>query len=137
MPDRPQITPPPLDFEPDQRRSLADFDALLTEQQVCERYPLLVGPRELRKARQSGTIPFTPGKKGVVLYHPEDLVAYFSSKAKKCGNSSSPSSSNMGDTGSPEPTAPLSSTHTGMSEEAELLLENHLEQKYSRKPKRA
>ncbi len=118
--------------------NLASFDELLTEQEVCERYSLLVGPRELRRARQAGEIAYLPGKKGVVLYRPDAIAAYLQSKEVQCRERGRPrkSSSNMGDIGSGAPTAPPSSMHIGMTEEADRLLEDHLEQKYSKKPKR-
>jgi hypothetical protein len=49
---------------------------------------LLLSPRELRKAGQNAEIAWVEGKKGVVLYHPDDLATYLSSKSrevvKKC-----------------------------------------------------
>jgi hypothetical protein len=116
---------------------LSRFDEFLTEQQVCERYALFVGQRELRKARRNGEIAFVPGKKGVPLYHPDAIAAYLDSKEVKCRERNPPreSSSNSGDIGSGVPTAPPSSTPTGMTEEADRLLEDHLAQKYSKRQK--
>jgi len=129
----------PSDADMGEAPKLSSFDELLTEQEVCERYSLLVGPRELRKARQNGEIAYLPGKKGVVLYRPDAIAAYLESKEVKCRERSYPrkSSSNMGDIGSGAPTAPPSSTPTGMTEEADRLLDAHLRQKYSKKPKPA
>jgi hypothetical protein len=91
----------------------------------------------LRKARQDGNIAFVPGKKGVVLYHPDAIAAYLNSKEVKCRDRSIPrkSSLNTEAIGSAAPTAPPSSMPTGMTEEADRLLEDHLAQKYSKRQK--
>lgn len=106
----------------DDKRPLRQYDEMLTEQQVCERFKLLVSPRELRKARQNGEIAYLPGKKGVPLYHPDDLADYLSRKEIKAV---------------PLRRSPTNVTGpSGMTEEAERLLDAHLRQKYSKKPKR-
>ena len=126
--------------ESGQAVSLARFDQLLTEQQVCERYSLLVGARELRNARKRGDINYFPGKNGMALYHPDDLAAYLQRKeVKTCPPKDQPrkSFSSTADTGSPTPTARRSSMRTGMTQEADRLLDAHLRQKYSKTPKHA
>jgi hypothetical protein len=50
--------------------TLDSFDSLITEADVCERFPHLVGPKELRAARKKGDIAFVSGK-GIILYHPD------------------------------------------------------------------
>lgn len=112
------------------RVSLSHFDELLTEDEVCRRFAALVGPRELRKARQNGEIAFVSGKKGALLYHPDALAEYLLRKESKCLKSSG----NTGDIGLGALTAPPSSTHIGMTPEHEKLLVGHLERKFSKKP---
>lgn len=131
----PSLVPGDLQPVEARPRPLSRFDELLTEKQVCERYPLLVGPLELRRARRNGEIDFVAGKKGVVFYHPEALAAYLERKEVKCQRTQERSSSNMVDTGSAGPTARRSSMRTAMIEEGDRLLESHLEQKYSMKQK--
>ena len=138
MTKRPHVSAPPIapehaELVVPRRQPLSRFDELLTEKDVCERYPLLVGPMELRRARRNGEIDFVAGKKGVVFYHPEALAAYLERKEVKCQKTPEESSSNTAGTGSGGPTERPSSTPTAMTEEADRLLEDHLERKYSTK----
>lgn len=116
--------------------SLAFFDALLPEVEACRRYPLLLSPGELRKARQNDEIAWTAGKKGAVLYHPDDLAEYLGRKArgvKRCPTRQG--SGNTEDTGSAMPRARIGSTPTGMTPEDALHVADLLAQKFSRKRK--
>lgn len=115
---------------------LAPFDQLITESEACSRYSRLISPRELRKARLSGQIAWTAGKKGVVLYHPDDLAAYLSSKVhgvRRC----QAGYGNMADTGSPARTELEPSMHTGTTSELETLVADHLARKYSKRPSKS
>lgn len=118
------------------RPTLAHFDALLSETEACRRYPLLLSPGELRKARQKAEIAWTAGKKGAVLYHPDDLAIYMSRKArgvKACPTQQG--SGNTEDTGSAAPPVRIGSTPTGMTPEDERHVADLLAQKFSRKRK--
>ena len=111
--------------------ALDRFEEMLTEAEVCRRFPHLVSERELRTARQRGGIPFISGKKGVVLYHPDAVAEYFERKESLCRNGYG----NMGATGSVAPTIPQGSMPTGMTGEQAQLVAGHLAQKYSSKRK--
>ncbi len=130
------------------RSALTPFDELLTEKQVCERYPLLVGPLELRNARRKGEITFISGKKGAVLYHPDDLAAYLVSKRVRheppVGLPPVPRSSKRRDSPEAEQLreqhllgrilgkrSDTASAPGSTSAEAERFLDQHLDQKYS------
>jgi hypothetical protein len=63
---------------------LAEFDDLLTERQVLERYPQVLSERELRKARSENQILFLVGKKGQIHYHPVWLADYLKRKITPC-----------------------------------------------------
>jgi hypothetical protein len=107
----------------DDQKPLRRYDEFLTEQQVCERYGLFVGQRELRKARQNGEIAFVSGKRGVPLYHPDDLAAYFHRKEIKAVSSRRSPTNVIGP--------------SGMTEEAARLLEDRFERKFLKKRKDA
>lgn len=47
---------------------------------MCRRYPLIVGPHELRQARRKGKITYFAGKKGAVHYHPDAVAEYLETK---------------------------------------------------------
>jgi hypothetical protein len=107
----------------DDQKPLRRYDEFLTEQQVCERFRLFVGQRELRKARQNGDIAFMPGKRGTPLYHPDDLAAYLHRKEIKAVSSRR---------------GPANATgSSGMTEEAARLLEDRFERKFLKKRKDA
>lgn len=105
------------------RSALTPFDELVAEKQVCERYPMLVGSIELRRARQKGEITFISGKKGAVFYHPEDLAQYLDRKRVR----------HVPPVGlSPLPRASIRAN----SPVAEELMHEHLERKYAPKEHR-
>lgn len=90
---------------------LAEFDDLMSEAKVCERYAHLVSERELRKARINSTIAFVTGKKGMILYRPEWIAEYLKHKVTPCRQAQSFGST--ADTGSGASLAPSISTPCG------------------------
>lgn len=111
--------------------SLAVMDSLVTEAEICGRFRHLLSARELRLARQRGEIAFFSGKKGAVLYHPEEVAEWLQKKRRPA---TVRESSNIAGTGS-EPLLPRpASTLTGMTQEAEELAADHLARKYSTRP---
>ncbi|MEQ8448252.1 MAG: hypothetical protein RIB97_01060 [Nitratireductor sp.] len=62
------------------RPAIARYEELISEADAVRRFAMLLGARELRKARQNGEIVFVMGKKGKPFYHPDDLAAYLSRK---------------------------------------------------------
>ena len=113
---------------------LSRFDCLIKETEACKRYPLLLSPRELRKARQDAQIAWTEGKKGVVLYHPDDLAMFLSSKSRGV-QPCQPGSGNTAGIGSDRRTAPKSFTPTGTMPADAQRVADRLAQKYSTKRK--
>lgn len=115
-------------IRPAASEALTPFGELMTEAQVCGRFTHLVSGRELRKARQASEIAFYQGKKGMVLYHPDDLAAYFKRKQVVCSEVSAVMDL---------PPTPRISAPKDLSSEDEKRCADHLAEKYSRKPKPA
>lgn len=63
---------------------LAEFDELLTEQEVCKRNPQLLSDRELREARRNNEIAFVTGKQGQISYRPSWVAEYLHRKITPC-----------------------------------------------------
>ena len=112
---------------------LAQFDDLMTEAEVCERYANLLSERELRKARANNAIAFVTGKKGMILYRPAWIAEYLKRKVTLCQLQQGVSG-NTGIIGSSASAIPIISTPAGgISTENEHVVEV-LTRKYS--PKR-
>lgn len=113
---------------------LSRYSQMMTEAEVCSdgRLRLVIGASELRQARQNGEIAFLQGKRGVHLYHPDDLAAYLQRKEQ---NAWLNASGNIGATGSGElATRPVSMPAGTMPEDAAKHAD-HLLRKFSPKPK--
>ena len=113
---------------------LAALDELLTEQQVCEQYKLLLSDRELREARRRGEITFVTGKKGQISYHPDWLADYLKRKITTCHR---PSAGNTEATGSAAPPAPTASMPVGGTSEQDARVAEVLTRKFLPKLKTA
>ena len=111
--------------------ALARYDDLITEAEVCRRYHHLLSEKELRGARQREEIAFVSGKRGMVLYHPDDVAAYLQRKESPCRRDCG----NTADTGSDERTTPTSSTPTGTTSDQDQRVAALLARKYSPKRK--
>lgn len=61
---------------------LGRYAEMMTEAEVCrdDRLRHFISQAELRKARRDGAISFLQGKRGIHLYHPDDLAAYLRQK---------------------------------------------------------
>jgi hypothetical protein len=113
--------------------NLAWFKELMTEAEVCDRFPNLISEAELLIARRNGQIKFTKGKKGVILYHPDDFATYLQRKVTQC-----PQRQDSGSTmsiGSLASRIPISSTPAGTTSERDALVAEHLAQKFSARRK--
>lgn len=108
---------------------LAQFDELVTETEVCERYSHLLGERELREARRNKKIEFYTGKRGAILYRPEWVAEYLNRKITPCQPPQS-GSGNTGTIGSTGSRAPTIFTHTGGTVEQDELVAEVLTRKY-------
>lgn len=104
--------------------SLDYFDQLLSEQHVVERYSSFIGLRELRGARRNGEIAFVRGKRGAVFYHPDDLAEFLSRLLVLAAPSAGAVRQMLSE---------RALSQTRHAEEAERLLEKHLEDKFLRK----
>lgn len=111
--------------------ALARYDDLMTEAEVCRRYPHLLSEKELRGARQRKEISFVSGKRGMALYHPDDVAAYLQGKESPCRRDCG----SMADIGSAERTTPISSMPTGTTSEQDQHVAALLARKYSPKRK--
>ena len=114
--------------------SLAAFDDMLTEQQVCERYKHLVSDRELREARRKGEISFVTGKKGQISYHPDWITDYFNRKITPCHRQPA---GNTGVIGSAVSLAPTISMPVGGTNEQDARVAEVLTRKFLPKLKSA
>jgi hypothetical protein len=63
---------------------LAEFDDLLTEEEVCERFSHLLSDRELREARRKNEIAYVTGKQGRICYRPTWVADYLTRKITPC-----------------------------------------------------
>jgi len=113
---------------------LAQFDDLMTEAEVCERYGNLLGERELRQARRNNAVGFVTGKKGMILYHPAWIAQYLERKVTLC-QPRQLGSGNTADTGSAAPLAPTISTPAGGTSEQNEHVAEVLTRKFLPKPK--
>jgi hypothetical protein len=102
---------------------LAQFEDLMSEADVCERYENLLGERELRNARRNNAVAYVTGKKGMILYRPAWIAEYLKRKVTLC-QPQQVGSGNTGITGSgASPTLTISTPAGGISAQSEHVVE--------------
>jgi hypothetical protein len=108
---------------------LARYSQMMTETEVCrdERLRHVISLAELRSARRQGAIAFLQGKRGVHLYHPDDLADYLSRKEKPACQTDS---GNIVATGSGISGTPRCSMPAGTTNGDDAKLADHLARKY-------
>ena len=106
---------------------------MLTEKEICADPKLgrLVSVKELRAARKRRLITSVAGKRGMNLYHPDDIAAYLARKERPCLTDCG----NTGATGSDASATRPDFTPAGTTLAEDAKLAEHLVRKFSTKPK--